>query len=182
MLVLHPAEFRKNVRVRILATILKQNAAGGRDLVDIDVIATNLEIGVFNFAVQKAREFTVVRKWSNERFVDIYITRLRSIYMNLKHSDFLKHHVFTAVEAAQEMAFMKHEKMNPAVWAQLIAEKQQRDSQKYETTVKACTTTFKCKKCKSTNCTYEAVQTRSADEAMTLFVTCLDCGNFFRTS
>ncbi|XP_066589457.1 transcription elongation factor S-II-like isoform X1 [Prorops nasuta] len=36
---------------------------------------------------------------------------------------------------------------------------------------------LKCGKCKKRNCTYNQVQTRSADEPMTTFVLCNECGN-----
>ena len=36
---------------------------------------------------------------------------------------------------------------------------------------------FTCFKCKSNKCTFYQLQTRSADEPMTTFVTCLNCGN-----
>ena len=36
---------------------------------------------------------------------------------------------------------------------------------------------FKCGKCKSTKTTYYQMQTRSADEPMTSFITCTTCGN-----
>ncbi|KAM3721000.1 putative transcription elongation factor S-II [Dirofilaria immitis] len=36
---------------------------------------------------------------------------------------------------------------------------------------------FKCGKCGKKNCTYTQVQTRSADEPMTTFVFCRECGN-----
>ncbi|CAO2580986.1 Transcription elongation factor A protein 1 [Lemmus lemmus] len=36
---------------------------------------------------------------------------------------------------------------------------------------------FTCGKCKKKNCTYTQVQTRSADEPMTTFVLCNECGN-----
>jgi DNA-directed RNA polymerase subunit M/transcription elongation factor TFIIS len=36
---------------------------------------------------------------------------------------------------------------------------------------------FKCGKCKSTKTTYYQMQTRSADEPMTTFVTCTSCSN-----
>ena len=43
-------------------------------------------------------------------------------------------------------------------------------------------TEFKCHKCRSTKCTFYALQTRSSDEPMTLFVTCLNCGKNWKTS
>ncbi|KAL3060485.1 hypothetical protein OYC64_014936 [Pagothenia borchgrevinki] len=36
---------------------------------------------------------------------------------------------------------------------------------------------FQCSKCRKKNCTYNQVQTRSADEPMTTFVLCNECGN-----
>lgn len=41
---------------------------------------------------------------------------------------------------------------------------------------------FKCGKCKSNKTTYTQAQTRSADEPMTTFVTCLNCGNKWKFS
>ena len=39
---------------------------------------------------------------------------------------------------------------------------------------------FTCSKCKSKKCTYYEMQTRSADEPATIFITCLDCGKNWR--
>ena len=36
---------------------------------------------------------------------------------------------------------------------------------------------LKCGKCGKRNCTYNQIQTRSADEPMTTFVLCNECGN-----
>jgi len=36
---------------------------------------------------------------------------------------------------------------------------------------------FRCGKCKQKKCTFYEMQTRSADEPMTAFITCLNCGN-----
>lgn len=36
---------------------------------------------------------------------------------------------------------------------------------------------LKCGKCRKSNCTYNQVQTRSADEPMTTFVYCNECGH-----
>jgi transcription elongation factor S-II len=36
---------------------------------------------------------------------------------------------------------------------------------------------FKCGRCKTYKTTYYQMQTRSADEPMSTFVTCLNCGN-----
>lgn len=41
----------------------------------------------------------------------------------------------------------------------------------------ASTDQFKCGKCKQRKCTYFQMQTRSADEPLTTFVTCVNCNN-----
>ena len=43
--------------------------------------------------------------------------------------------------------------------------------------MEASTDTFTCRICKSKECTYYQMQTRSADEPMTTFVTCINCNN-----
>jgi DNA-directed RNA polymerase subunit M/transcription elongation factor TFIIS len=78
--------------------------------------------------------------------------------------------------------------MNHRMWIQgrndkgynLIEAKIKRDKTKFETNIEAATDTFQCRKCKSKKCTYYQLQTRSADEPMTTFVTCLNCGQRWR--
>ena len=41
---------------------------------------------------------------------------------------------------------------------------------------------FKCGKCKSNDCSYFQLQTRSADEPMTTYVWCGSCGNRWKVS
>ena len=46
----------------------------------------------------------------------------------------------------------------------------------YESVQEAMTDQFKCGRCKKRQCSYFEMQTRSADEPMTIFVTCINCG------
>jgi transcription elongation factor S-II len=77
---------------------------------------------------------------------------------------------------AKDFAFLTHQEICPEKWKQLIEDKKVRDKQKYEPNIEASTDNFTCNKCKSKKCTYYQLQTRSADEPMTTFVTCLECG------
>eukprot|EP00033_Pygsuia_biforma_P004572 GCRY01005014.1.p1 GENE.GCRY01005014.1~~GCRY01005014.1.p1 ORF type:complete len:299 (+),score=52.81 GCRY01005014.1:144-1040(+) len=47
---------------------------------------------------------------------------------------------------------------------------------------KATTDQFQCGKCKKRKCKFYQLQTRSADEPMTTFVTCVNCGNRWKFS
>ena len=71
---------------------------------------------------------------------------------------------------------MTHQEMNPERWNELIQIKIKKDKAKYEENMEAATDTFTCNKCKQKKCTYYQMQTRSADEPMTTFVSCLNCG------
>ena len=138
--------------------------------------STNLEIGVFNHALKEAITRKVVRKWDNEHFVQLYIDRLRTIYLNLRNPVVIAQLQNNTLNA-QTFASMSHHVMLPSKWEELIQKKIIRDKTKYDTQIEAATDTFTCRKCKSKKCTYYQMQTRSADEPMTTFVSCIDCGS-----
>ena len=160
----NPQEFRNNIICQ-LKKILKN-----------DKLASNLEKGIFNYSLKHAEKINVVKKWDNNYFVKIYVNRLRTITINLKNEQ-----LFNSIKEkkikAHEVAFMSHQEMQPDKWKELLEIKKIRDENKYEPKLEASTDDFKCWKCKSKKCTYYQLQTRSADEPMTTFVNCLDCGN-----
>ena len=71
---------------------------------------------------------------------------------------------------------MTHQELEPEKWKDLIDQKIKRDASKFVTNIQATTDMFTCRKCKSKRSTFYEMQTRSADEPATIFVTCLDCG------
>jgi transcription elongation factor S-II len=163
-----PETFRQNIRVK-LTTIIGD-----------DKMATNLEKGVFNYAIKEANSHKIVKKWENPPFVQLYTDRMRSVYINLKNSDLLKQ-IHDGEIAPQTVAFMTHQEFNPSHWKVLIDQKIKRDASKFTTNIEASTDMFTCKRCKSKRCTYYELQTRSADEPATIFVTCLDCGKHWKS-
>jgi transcription elongation factor S-II len=160
----NPDEFRKNVSAK-LDGIVKDTK-----------MSINMEKGLYNYAVKEATAKKVVKKWDNPHFVQIYVDRVRSIYFNLNNEALLAQLSDGSIKP-HVVAFMTHQELRPEKWEKLIQAKIQRDKHKYETNIEAATDTFKCRKCHSNKCTYYQMQTRSADEPMTTFVTCIDCGN-----
>ena len=166
----NPDIFRSNIRKK-LSSFFSENMKH----------AANLEKGIYNWALKEATNRKVVKKWDNQFFIQIYLDHLRSIFVNLRN-DKLVHMVLIGEIKAHELAFMTHHEMRPEKWDEMIKAKSIRDKSKFETKLEASTDTFTCRKCRSKKCTYMQLQTRSADEAMTCFITCCDCGNRWKTS
>jgi DNA-directed RNA polymerase subunit M/transcription elongation factor TFIIS len=170
----NPDEFRKNVRGKLCARF---RFIPGMSADAAENAALNLERGIYNYTLRESDTKNIVKKWDNGYFVQIYADRLRTVCINLGN-DHITQLIANKQIKPHELAFMTHQDMNPAKWVALIKAKQMRDKHKYETKVEASTDNFTCpnSKCRSTKCTYYQLQTRSADEPMTTFVTCIDCG------
>ena len=168
----NPETFRNNIRKK-LSTFFK-------DCSNPEKHATNLEKGIHNWALKEANFRKVVKKWDNYFFVQLYLDHLRSIYINLKNEKLVQM-VSNGEIKAHEIAFMTHQELMPEKWTELIKAKSIRDKNKFEQKVEAMTDAFTCRKCKSRECTYYEMQCRSADEPMSCFVTCCNCGNRWKT-
>ena len=139
-------------------------------------ISKNIERGIYNYAVCQAKSKNIVRKWENKYFLQLYKNRLRSIYLNMKNTEFLDK-IKTKQITTTQLCKMTHQEMRPEKWKKLIDAKIKRDKNMTSVNMSAATDEFKCYKCKKNKCTYYQLQTRSADEPITTFITCLVCGN-----
>ena len=139
------------------------------------LIATNLEKGIYNFTIKDATIRNVIKKWENTKFCQIYMDRLRSIYLNLKKTEFLRR-IQTMEIKPSEYISMTHQDIQPELWKDLIEKKNKIEESMLSVSVKANTDLYTCKKCKSRNIYFTETQTRSADEQSTITLLCLACG------
>ncbi|GAA5846935.1 hypothetical protein JCM5353_006401 [Sporobolomyces roseus] len=115
-----------------------------------------------------------------------YRNKMRSFYLNLKAAGnpALREDVVSGEVSVKELYDMDPKDMaseeQKAVNRRLVAENlfkaQGAAPQQAETDA------FQCGKCKERRCMYYQMQTRSADEPMTTFVTCLNCNNRWKFS
>ena len=101
--------------------------------------------------------------------------------MNIKENQHVQNNSLLLKIKTGELSVKKLGSMNPREifperWKTLIEAKIKRDNH-HDNSLAAATDEFKCFKCMERRCTYYQLQTRSADEPMTTFVTCLVCGN-----
>ena len=170
----YPDTFRENI-IEKLSNILG---------LDTNDITEQLEQSIYEYTSSECKSRNYVVNWNNKYFVNIYIDRLRSVTINMKNSENIKKLLVEKKLNPRDYVFMSHQEINPERWKQLIKEKTVRDENKFNNKQEASTDLFTCPRstCKSKRCTYSEMQTRSADEPMTIFVTCLDCGKNFKRS
>lgn len=160
----NPTKFRNNI-------IQKLNK-----YIENEKKCVNIEKSIFNYSIREASRKKIVKKWNNKYFVMIYIDRFKTLWINIKNNLFLTQIKKNMIKS-KDVGFLTHQEINPEKWKELLYKKTQRDKNKYEIDKRGATSEFKCRKCKKRECSYYQLQTRSADEPMTTFVTCLNCGN-----
>jgi len=148
-------------------------------IVQYPSLTANIEKSIYNYSIKEAKQRKITANWSNKYFNQIYKNRARSIWNNLKTNAIFLDQLKKKEITMKHLEQITHQEINPAVWEKLLEEKKKRDINKYENREKI-DSEFKCRKCKSNNCSHYQMQTRSADEPMTTFVNCMDCGNRWR--
>lgn len=155
-----PAKFRENVRER-----LQVHVPNG----------TNLEVGIFNKTIKVCTADGILKKWSNPQFVRVYTAELKTVMFNLETNPELRARIAESA-TPQDLAFMTHPEMNPEMWKTLVEQKAKRDQSLTSPTLTSSTDLYVCGKCRKRECTYYQLQTRSSDEPITTFITCINCG------
>jgi len=110
-----------------------------------------------------------------------YKDKYRTLNFNLKDelNSNLRERIFSLELSAKELMEMGSEELaneNKKEVRKKIIEEKIREAQPFNAQT-ASTDQFRCGKCRQRECTYYQLQTRSADEPMTTFVTCVKCGN-----
>ena len=145
-----------------------------------EAMVKNLEKSIYNWSVKNCE----LPSWENDAFKSMYKHKYLGIMVALTgtRSDLAKRIIDGTVKT-KDVATMAPDELWPtgpyALEKQRLLAKsliKKNSSEVPEDFVGM----FKCGKCKSERTTYYQLQTRSADEPMTTFVTCLDCSNRFR--
>lgn len=150
-----------------------------------NIDAKNVEIGCYNWSLEFAENNKIIRNWKNSKFINVYRNKIISVYTNLNPDSYIDNgrllkRLIDNEFAAQDIAYMTCDAINPEVWKEVIDRKVKKDEHVFEERPAAMTDQFKCGKCKKRECVFQELQIRSCDEPMTLFITCLNCGNRWR--
>lgn len=137
----------------------------------------NIEKSIYNKTIEHADENNIIKRWDNPHFKLLYKNLLRTIIINLQENKELCEKIMSKKIKSYKVGYMTHQEMNPIRWEKLMEMKKKKEENMYAPKLEASTDNFTCRDCKSKKCSYYQLQTRSADEPMTTFVTCLNCGN-----
>ena len=141
----------------------------------------NLERGIYNASLNEAKTRQVPLTWEHETFKWIYEMVAKRAIVNFNPDSYVgnKHLIqrwkdgeFTLDQIG---AWTPYE-LKPMHWKDLKDQLVKREQRILEGNMSMATDRFRCSQCKEKKCSYYELQTRSADEPMTIFVKCLNCG------
>jgi len=143
-----------------------------------DILCINLEKNILNHATDRARKNNQEPAWDNHKYSNLYKQKFLQIQHNLKKSPVLKEWILEKKIKTKDVIDMRPEDLWPGgPYAKTIEVGIHKQLRKEYLTkeIKDQEGFFKCGRCKSNKTTYFQMQTRSADEPMTVFVSCLNC-------
>jgi len=147
------------------------------EIPEMDTICINLEKSILNHAIRRFKDFDVPG-WENSKFVNIYKHKFLQLQYNIRKSPLLKGWIVDKKIKSKDVIDMRPEELwSDGPYAKKMEQRIIRDLRKayLAQEVKNQEGFFTCNRCKSKKTSYYQLQTRSADEPMTTFVTCLNC-------
>ena len=138
-------------------------------------MAIQLEINVHKYTTEYLNIYNI----SSEYFKSTYNTKIQDIYYNLdqKNSPTLLPNILNKKILLEELPYIQFNELNPTLWEPIIKKK---DFIEYKKNNMATSDAYECRKCKMRKCKVYLIQTRSADEPMTIIVQCENCNCSFR--
>jgi DNA-directed RNA polymerase subunit M/transcription elongation factor TFIIS len=144
-----------------------------------------IEKSIYNYTIREARDKKVERTWNNKLFVFLYKKNFSKVYSNVatnKNATFVMKKLKYGYWEPENIILMSHEELYPDMWEDFIIKNKKKMDLLSLDNKQQGSNMFRCGRCKKNNCTYFQLQTRSADEPMTTFVTCLECNNRWKFS
>lgn len=145
----------------------------------------SLEHAIYNAALTVADKKHIIKMWTQPLFTKIYTSVARMIVGNLNPTSYIKNeNLYTRFAEGhlnlEDIASLGFIDLYPEIWKDLSIRQFEREKRLLEGNKSMATDQFLCKRCGKKECTYYELQTRSADEPMTIFIQCVNCGKHWR--
>lgn len=144
-----------------------------------------LERCIYNGTLREAGQRHIGKAWSHNPFVEMYQMFAKHIAANFHPNSYVDNKELYTRYRAGEITFKDISEMDTYQlfeerWKDSFMQQQVREKRQLEGNKSMATDQFLCMRCHKRECTYYEMQTRSADEPMTIFITCLNCGKHWR--
>jgi DNA-directed RNA polymerase subunit M/transcription elongation factor TFIIS len=158
---------------RLLGTVFSEEDQG------------KLELSIFQSALLDADIKYVVKHFDNSLFQICYKNATRRILSNLDPTNYVGNtHLLTKLQQGdleiEHLGTMSCVDYSPGLYTTIRDRMLLREQQQLEGNKAMATDMFKCGRCHKREATFYELQTRSADEPMTKFITCVNCGNHWK--
>lgn len=140
-----------------------------------------LEKAIYNATIQEAKKHHLICDWSFPMFQQLYTRKVRHMASNLHPESYVgnkglleryRKHEYTF----EDLMTWSNTEIFPERNKELAEKQFQREQRLLEGNKANATDKFFCTRCHKRQCTYYELQTRSADEPMTIFIQCVNCG------
>lgn len=144
------------------------------DILKIKKTSTTIENSIFNYSNsfctdndldEETCEYIYNEK--TEQIIDLIKIDVNKFKENLKNKKII----------TEEIAFLSPQELDPSKWKKELEKRKKARKNLQEANI---TTEYTCSKCKCQKHTVVSLQTRSADEPITHFITCTNCGFTFK--
>ena len=148
--------------------------------------AKNIEISIYNWTlkqveIKKRENYPIEKSWDNKWFKKIYFQKSRSILFNINNekNDYFKSGIIDGTIKTKNIGTMSSIDIDPGVWTDTLERKYLKDQCAINCDKELLENTpegpYTCDKCTCKKIVHFELQTRGADEPMTIFFTCLKC-------
>ncbi len=140
-----------------------------------------LESSIYKHSIQSVKKTNIVPDWKNPQFLNYYVRKVRHISINLNPNTYIENkNLYERYRSGEcsldEIIQLTETELFPERNRDLAEKMFQREQRLLEGNRAAATDQFRCPRCSKRECTYYELQTRSADEPMTIFIQCVNCG------
>ncbi len=153
---------------------LEEHGFSAKDVAD-------LEREIYLATLTEAAVKHIFANWKNPLFCEIHGYRQYKLFSNLHpQSPVGNRRLLVRLKERElsmaDLARLDDMELFPENWKRLQDLQTIREQKLLEGKIAAATDMFKCNRCGKRETTYYEMQTRSADEPMTIFITCINCG------
>lgn len=141
-------------------------------------LSNQIEAGIYEFALL----YSYKNDLNKEFISSVYNDKASEILANFDkkssvNNKTLVNRLTSGEMVGQEIAFLSPQQLHPGNWKSEIEKKERVE---YTKANRASTNMYKCNDCGERKCIVYQMQTRSSDEPMTQFCTCLVCYKTFK--